>query len=181
MSLIVIGFYALPRIRACPKRALSGFQTIAIGFFLFYFSWWARKVAKEPSPAPLISLPGGFPWRGKTRLMIDSSWLMHEFKLFKCQMLFNLAAQTVSPFIHGKPPGRDAARWAKPSGHKLFRKFWKYFDDAELAANAASCGNGNTLSPVGCPLQCGPGPDGFRGERGQTVWADQDRDTCRMW
>ncbi|MFZ2631905.1 MAG: hypothetical protein WA081_10030 [Desulfosalsimonadaceae bacterium] len=37
---------------------------IAIGHFIFYFSWWARKVAKEPSPAPLISLPGCLSWGG---------------------------------------------------------------------------------------------------------------------
>jgi hypothetical protein len=38
---------------------------IAIGPFLFYFSWWARKVAKEPSPAPLNSLPGGLSVAGE--------------------------------------------------------------------------------------------------------------------
>jgi hypothetical protein len=41
---------------------------MTIGPAFFYFSWWTRKVAKEPSPAPLISLPGCFSWRGKNSL-----------------------------------------------------------------------------------------------------------------
>ncbi|MFZ2630934.1 MAG: hypothetical protein WA081_13035 [Desulfosalsimonadaceae bacterium] len=51
------------------------FKMISIGLFFFYFSWWARKVAKEPSPAPLISLPAGFSWRGKNSLA-DRLFLM---------------------------------------------------------------------------------------------------------
>jgi hypothetical protein len=39
---------------------------------------------------------------------------MHKFNAFNCQILYNLAAQTVSPFFHEKQPARDAARWAKP-------------------------------------------------------------------
>ncbi|MFZ2632035.1 MAG: hypothetical protein WAX48_10690 [Desulfosalsimonadaceae bacterium] len=46
---------------------LPGFKTVA-GHFVFCFSWWARKAAKEPSPAPLIFLTGGLPWRGKNSL-----------------------------------------------------------------------------------------------------------------
>jgi len=52
-------------------------QTLPIGPFVFYFSWWARKVAKEPSPAPLVSLPSAFSWRVKNsladrRVLIDA-------------------------------------------------------------------------------------------------------------
>ncbi|MDO9264240.1 MAG: hypothetical protein Q7U02_09765, partial [Desulfosalsimonadaceae bacterium] len=43
---------------------------------------------------------------------------MNKIKVFKCQMLFNLAAQTVSPFFHEKQPARDAARWAKTLRHR---------------------------------------------------------------
>jgi len=33
-------------------------------------------------------------------------------------MLFNLAAQTVSPFFHEKQPARDVARWANTLRHR---------------------------------------------------------------
>ena len=46
---------------------------------------------------------------------------MNKLNLFRHQIGCTSAAQTVSPFIHGKPPVRDAARWAKTPRHKYRR------------------------------------------------------------
>jgi len=93
---------------------------------------------------------------------------MHEFKMFKRQIVLSLTAQTVSPFFHEKiaQQGRSAMgnQFSAASASWLKTTFLKAILRDSFPATIH-----DFPDVVLLPIAMRPEPEGFRGKRGQTV------------